>query len=294
MFQFRGIFMNYKQVYQALIDKARIRRLEGYREIHHILPRCMGGSDNLENLIALTAREHFVAHLLLVKIYPEKPSLIYAVKMMSRQSCPDRSRNRMYEWLRIKEAQTSSEMNSGKGNAFYGKKHTEETKQKISEAARARPKKPKPPKKIWTPEMLSERQQRAAKTRIKNGNHLRSEASKEKMRQTMASKPLEAKQGGKKNLGKTRSQELKDYFSSMRKGQPAHNKGKKLSEEAKANIINGQRVEPYMGSTLCQFGCGQLARFIKPSGKKSFMCDSHHSRCPQVKSKKVSKLIDSI
>lgn len=284
--------MNYRQVYQALIDRARQRHLEGYKEVHHILPRCMGGSNDPENLVALTAREHFVAHLLLVKIYPEKPSLIYAVKMMSRQSCPERSRNRMYEWLRIKEAHASSEMNSGKGNAFYGKKHTEETKQRISEIARTRPKKLRPAKTIWTPELLSERQQRAAQTRMNNGNHLRSEASKEKMRQTMASKPLDAKQSGKKNLGKRRSQELKDYFSCMRKGQPAHNKGKKLSEEAKANLANGQRVEPYMGSELCQFGCGQLARYIKPAGKKSLMCDAHHSRCPEVKSRKASRLID--
>ena len=41
----------------------------GYVERHHILPRALGGTDDSSNLVALTAREHFLAHMLLAKIY---------------------------------------------------------------------------------------------------------------------------------------------------------------------------------------------------------------------------------
>lgn len=62
--------------YELLIAsrKALTRRKgEGlYLEEHHIIPKCFGGSDYSENLVLLTAREHFVAHLLLVKMFTGK------------------------------------------------------------------------------------------------------------------------------------------------------------------------------------------------------------------------------
>lgn len=62
--------MNYFLAYQRLIAKAKARVCpNGYVERHHILPRALGGSDDSTNLVALTAREHFVAHVLLAKIH---------------------------------------------------------------------------------------------------------------------------------------------------------------------------------------------------------------------------------
>ena len=62
--------MNYFLAYQRLIAKATARVcLDGYVERHHILPKALGGSDNSSNLVALTAREHFLAHVLLAKIH---------------------------------------------------------------------------------------------------------------------------------------------------------------------------------------------------------------------------------
>ena len=40
-----------------------------YYERHHIIPRCCGGTNEEDNLILLTAREHFLAHYLLTKLY---------------------------------------------------------------------------------------------------------------------------------------------------------------------------------------------------------------------------------
>ena len=64
--------MNYLKHYDLLIKKAQNRPIpDGYVEKHHILPKSMGGSDEKENLVYLTAREHFIAHFLLAKHYGE-------------------------------------------------------------------------------------------------------------------------------------------------------------------------------------------------------------------------------
>ena len=74
--------MNYQKIYDLLIQKAKKRNsIDGYKESHHILPRCMGGTDDLENLVDLTAKEHFVAHFLLAKIH-NNSKLWVAVLMM--------------------------------------------------------------------------------------------------------------------------------------------------------------------------------------------------------------------
>jgi CMP-2-keto-3-deoxyoctulosonic acid synthetase len=72
--------LNYKKIYDNLIEKRQNELLDkkdknNYCEKHHIIPRCMGGSDKKENLVNLLAKEHFIAHLLLTKIYPENRNL---------------------------------------------------------------------------------------------------------------------------------------------------------------------------------------------------------------------------
>jgi len=76
--------MNYMKHYNSLIEKAQNREISGYKELHHIIPKCMGGSDSKDNLVALTAREHFIAHKLLTKIYPDNSKLWFAFSCMSR------------------------------------------------------------------------------------------------------------------------------------------------------------------------------------------------------------------
>lgn len=114
--------MNYKQHYNKLINRAKNRNLSCYTESHHIIPKCMGGTDNTENLVKLTPREHFIAHLLLLKIYPNKYSLIKAVNMMCTGHKRYRSMNRMYGWLKEKFSNEMSRSQSGNGNSQFGKK----------------------------------------------------------------------------------------------------------------------------------------------------------------------------
>lgn len=83
--------MNYQTIYHSLITRAisEDRSKSLGMERHHILPRSLGGSNDPANLVYLTAREHFVAHKLLVKIYKNQPlsykKMVYALWQMSMQ-----------------------------------------------------------------------------------------------------------------------------------------------------------------------------------------------------------------
>lgn len=74
--------MNYASIYFSLMEY-RKKNVTATGEVHHILPRCLGGDDSVTNLVRLTYREHYIAHRLLTKIYPENHNLKYAVYMMS-------------------------------------------------------------------------------------------------------------------------------------------------------------------------------------------------------------------
>lgn len=62
---------------QIIEDRGRFN-VEGYKERHHIIPKCLGGDNKLDNLIDLTAKEHFEAHKLLFKLFPKNKSLFFA------------------------------------------------------------------------------------------------------------------------------------------------------------------------------------------------------------------------
>lgn len=110
------MFMNYGKHYDLLIDRAKNRKYDGYVEYHHIVPRCLGGTDDKDNLVALTPEEHYVAHQLLVKIYPGNHALVKAAAMM----VPDRPSNKLYGWIRKKLAVAMSVSQTGSGNSQYG------------------------------------------------------------------------------------------------------------------------------------------------------------------------------
>lgn len=64
----------YLKVYNTIIqNRSKNPIIKGYGERHHILPRSLGGSNDKSNLIKLSAREHFICHLLLIKIYKNEP-----------------------------------------------------------------------------------------------------------------------------------------------------------------------------------------------------------------------------
>lgn len=82
----------------------------------------MGGLDDRSNIVILTPEEHFVAHVLLVKIYPDVKDLIIAVSKMTsgRGKELKKKHRKLYGWLRRKHAERMRELNSGSGNPSYG------------------------------------------------------------------------------------------------------------------------------------------------------------------------------
>lgn len=108
--------MDYQKIYNKLIERAKGRENCGYTERHHIIPRCIGGNDELENLVRLTPEEHYTAHLLLSRIYPNEIKLIMASMMM----CANRKNNKVYGWLRKRHAEVMSISQLGENNSIYG------------------------------------------------------------------------------------------------------------------------------------------------------------------------------
>jgi methionine-rich copper-binding protein CopC len=105
--------MNYQRIYNQLVSKRQQTLTEGYCEKHHIIPRCMGGTDEPENLVRLTAREHFVAHVLLAKIYPTNVKIIHAASFMMYVN-ETKYTNRIYQNIKISMSKAVSKRFKGK------------------------------------------------------------------------------------------------------------------------------------------------------------------------------------
>ena len=154
--------MDYKKIYDSIISRAKNRQLEGYGETHHIVPKCLGGSNKKENLVKLTAKEHWTVHLLLIEIYPNHPKLKLAVRMMMVKSANQKrdsiTSGRQFERLRLEAAKIHSSLmlgvrrspftqehrdniskaKKGKPGTNKGKKFSEEHKQNIGIASKGR------------------------------------------------------------------------------------------------------------------------------------------------------------
>lgn len=76
--------MNYTNHYNKLIARAQTRTLndDADFEMHHILPRCINGTDDDANLVALTPEEHLLAHILLTKMYPYEGLILAVYRML--------------------------------------------------------------------------------------------------------------------------------------------------------------------------------------------------------------------
>ncbi len=243
--------MNYLKIYNDLINHAKSRFLsaESYTENHHILPKCMGGTDDVQNLVRLFPEEHFVAHQLLVRIYPGNLKLTSAAILMTIHHTNKRINNKLYGWLRRAHSEAMS-------NRIV----SEETKRKISKSKTG---------KSPSPEALA-RIREAAKLRIdseetrkKKGaawvgkNH--SDETKKKMsithtgmKRNFSEETLEKFSNRVREMGKKpKSEETRQKMSEAAKGRPKSeehkeklrqaNLGKKTSEETKLKMSESQK-----------------------------------------------------
>lgn len=121
--------MNYSAIYHKIIANRQINPLAPgqYVEKHHILPKSLGGSDDVNNIVVLSAREHFICHLLLIKMQPlGAPSyhkMLKALMMMTLCNSKHQRRtlnSKYYEKLKADCSLCQSRLTSGTGNSQYG------------------------------------------------------------------------------------------------------------------------------------------------------------------------------
>lgn len=123
--------MTYKEfIDNILSSRGRFGLINEYKERHHIIPRCMNGSDDKENLIDLTAEEHFRAHELLAKENPDNLSLQYALvfTIVANKSNPNRYKPTKDEKDYINELNRKINSIKGKNRKLYHHKDTHELK----------------------------------------------------------------------------------------------------------------------------------------------------------------------
>lgn len=129
--------MDYRKIYTQLIDsrKQRVTNPDVYYEKHHIVPRCLGGTNHKSNIVKLTAREHYIAHLLLYKSAHDENTKIrmaYALNAFKYLSCDKRQINsRQYDVIKREFSKMMSIKMSGENNPFYGKTHSQDFKEKM-------------------------------------------------------------------------------------------------------------------------------------------------------------------
>jgi hypothetical protein len=117
--------------YFAIINASKLRGNSGYSENHHIIPKSLGGSNNSQNLVRLTAREHYIVHHLLTKMCVSGTAvnkMWNAFFIMHVHSTENRRfRARTYQLAKSKMAE-SKRLLMNQNNPFKGKTHSDETR----------------------------------------------------------------------------------------------------------------------------------------------------------------------
>lgn len=124
----RKWFMHYCKLCLRARDRELTDDLLKWGEKHHILPVCMGGSNEPSNKVLLSPEEHYVAHKLLAKAFMDIHSLVLAAKMMTVCYDDRRATNKMVGWLRRRFRIAASEILKGR---------TKETHEHVARTANA-------------------------------------------------------------------------------------------------------------------------------------------------------------
>ena len=242
----------YENWYHKITERARTRTIDSYVERHHIQPRSLGGSDDKDNLVDLTAREHFICHWLLTKMYTgeSRAKMIYALNGMKRSNefarrYETKITARVYENLRKEFSIVHSATMKGRIPTNKGKPMSEEQKAKIRATKAANPYK-------WDAETL-------AKRVAKQTGTTRKQETKDKIRDALKGKP----KGPMSEEGK-----LKRSMALQGKSKP-EGMGKKLSATVAAQLAAGTHYtqQPKLTCPHCGIQAGK-ARYNAYHGEK--------------------------
>lgn len=159
----------YTKWYFTIINNAeKQQRKKGmgiYYESHHIIPKSLEGDNSKRNRALLTAKEHYVCHLLLPKMClnsKHKGKMVFALMNLSEAAntyrYPHRYTSRLYQRAKahyikhisgpnsymfgvaktpsirakISATKKAKGLSVGKNNPMYGKHHTKDTRQAMA------------------------------------------------------------------------------------------------------------------------------------------------------------------
>jgi len=241
--------MNYLKVYCNLIRKAENRDLpEGYVEKHHTFPKSIFGNNN--RIVLLSAREHYIAHALLEKIYIRRYGVMdkKTIKMIHAhilmKSKGKYYNSYLYESARIRMCE------SKKGKKPYHM--TEEIKRKISisKIGENHPKFNIP---------LTQEHKNKLLNSWKGKTH--SEESKLKI--------------SRANKGRTHTEETKKNWSEARSGEKHYLYGKKRDNEIVNKIVEKKSKKFLIINPEGEIICGKnIAKFCRENNlDKSTICN---------------------
>jgi hypothetical protein len=230
--------MDYRKHYDLLMEKANNRELlkDTYTERHHILPRCLGGGNNKNNIVNLLPKEHYFAHLLLFRLYPNNQKLSFAFWMMCNGN---RKKNRkyvvsskIYEEVRTKFI----ELVKQREPSFKGKKHTEESKLKNRLAHLG--------KKTWIGKSHSEESKKKMSISAK-GRKL-SDDTKKKM--SNSKKGIKLSDDTKKKMSESSKGENNNYTKYLKRMGLPHIRSKPIEQYTKDGILIKEWVNAHAAS----------------------------------------------
>lgn len=191
------------QEYLDLVEKNQSRKItkeSGY-EIHHIFPRCFGGTNEASNLVKLTVKEHLLAHYYLVQSISH-PKLLYSFSFILG---PQFNKLTREDQISLESLDRWSELRE---KALH-RKLTDEHRYRIGEANRG---------KLVGTVRSRESVEKGIRTRTLRGHNKHSPETIEKIRRS--------------NTGKRRSEEYRQRMSDLKKGCIGSFRGKTHSKES--------------------------------------------------------------
>lgn len=200
--------------YNNFISALKGQVVEGYSEKHHIVPRSHGGSNKKDNLIALTPRQHFIAHRMLWKAYGG--SMARAYFLMNQATKYGKVGSKTYAMAR--------------------KDYSEQVKQQMAI---------KPNVPAFTPEHREKLRQAKLGTKVSDATKAKISAFQKgrKHDADFGRKVSEAKKGiATRGTGWQQSQETRNKIGQAQVGALNHMHGKKHSMETRLKMAEAHRL----------------------------------------------------
>lgn len=216
--------------------RAYLKEVYGYTECHHILPKSLGGNDEGDNLIYLTAEDHIHAHILLGKIHGGKSWYAVQYIMGNHKKYKRLPTKKMIKNAAFARVQQGKAM-GGKNHHMFGKHHTEETRKKMV-LAWTEERKENLRTKIKSPEWreANKHVRKASSERWKKNHPMKNKASLEKMRLSMTGKKHTEETKLKMSIDRTGEKHAmfgKKHTDASRLQMSKSATGRKMSEETR-------------------------------------------------------------